>query len=140
MSAVEVKSYRDLVAWKKAVDLVCATYQQTSRLPDRERYGLVAQMRRSAVSIPSNIAEGWGRHVGLEYIGFLHYARGSIFEFSTQAEICKRLQFCADWDTILIACEEVGRIVNGLINSVQRTIDNDGVSFSETGRTLLANP
>jgi four helix bundle protein len=120
-TATEVHSYRDLIAWQKGVDLVSAVYEQTKLLPADERFGLVVQMRRCAVSIPSNIAEGWGRHRGADYIRFLFIARGSIYELSTQAEICLRLGYPGEWDTILASCEQTSRVLHGLIKSVQRS-------------------
>src|SRR5262245_9388575 len=117
--ATEVNSYRDLIVWQKGMDLVCAVYEQTKLLPADERFGLVVQLRRCAVSIPSNIAEGWGRHQGAEYIRFLFIARGSTYELSSQAEICMRLGYAGDWDTILASCDETGRLLHGLIKSVQ---------------------
>jgi four helix bundle protein len=119
-TALEVNSYRDLVAWQRGVDLVRAVYEQTKQLPADERYGLIAQMRRCAVSIPSNIAEGWGRHHSPDYIRFLCIARGSTFELCTQAEVCQRLEYDGDWSAIMGACEEIGRILNGLIASLKR--------------------
>lgn len=85
------KSYRDLVVWQKAMELVIAVYQLTEQFPKSEQYGLVSQMRRAAVAIPSNVAEGYyRRHVG-EYKQFLAVAYGSGGELETQVEICKRL-------------------------------------------------
>ena len=115
-----INSYRDLIAWRKGIELVKFTYQETAELPDDERFGLVVQMRRSAVSIPSNIAEGWGRHTRRDYVRFLHIARGSVFELCTQAEICRELQLSGRWLDLVDKAEEVGRIINGLIRSIQQ--------------------
>jgi four helix bundle protein len=117
---VQIKSYRDLIAWNKAMDLVCFAYQLTGLLPVDEKFGLIAQMRRAAISIPSNIAEGWGRHFGADYVRHLLIARGSIYELSTQSEICMRLRFGGEWQQMIDFCDELGRIVNGLIRSVER--------------------
>lgn len=122
-AAVAVESYRDLIAWKKSMELVRKVYQQTNLLPGDERFGLVSQMRRCAIGIPSNIAEGWGRHHGSEYVRFLQFSRGSTFELSTQAEICVRLGYQGEWSQVLDACNEIGRILNGLITAVQRRVD-----------------
>ena len=116
----QIDSYRDLIAWQRGIDLVEHVYQQTADLPNDERLGLVAQMRRSAVSIPSNIAEGWGRGARKDYIRFLRTARGSLFELSTQAEICKRLRFAGDWAHIMDTADEVRRILQGLIRSLDQ--------------------
>lgn len=119
MSAI--KSFRDPVAWQKAMALVCDTYQMTKQLPKDEQFGLIAQMRRCSVSIPSNIAEGQGRDTASDFLRFLHIARGSTHELSTQAELCIRLGFSQAFQQLIGACEEVGRILNGLIASIQRS-------------------
>ncbi len=116
----QIDSYRDLIAWQRGIDFVEHVYRQTGDLPKDERFGLVAQMRRSAVSVPSNIAEGWGRGTRNDYVRFLRTARGSLFELSTQAEICKRLRFAGDWDHIMDTADEVRRILHGLIRSLDQ--------------------
>jgi four helix bundle protein len=88
-----VMSYRDLAVWQKGMDLVVSTYKLTTRFPTAEQFGLVAQMRRAAVSIPSNIAEGFGRQATGEYRHHLSMARGSVLELETQLLICERLSF-----------------------------------------------
>ncbi len=121
-AAGKVGSYRDLIAWQKAMDLLCRTYGTTAHLPTEERFGPRAEMRRSAVSIPSNIAEGWGRHTTPDYLRFLYVARGSECELSTQAEACLRLGYGGDWSGIFTDCDEFGRILNGLISSLRERI------------------
>ena len=118
----DIKSFRDLIAWQKAMNLVCHVYARTKELPDDERFGLIAQMRRCAVSIPSNIAEGQGRDTPADFLRFLQIARGSAHELSTQAEICVRLGFGGSFDGLISDSEEVARILNGLIASIHRTI------------------
>lgn len=115
-----VNSYTDLIAWQKAMDLVCMTYEITANFPKEERYGLVAQMRRCAVSMPSNIAEGWGRRSSADYVRFLQMACGSSYELVTQGELCRRLNMPGDWFAFKNSCEEVGRILNALITSIRR--------------------
>jgi four helix bundle protein len=88
-----LKNYRDLHAWQLAMTLVETTYQLARRLPDTERYGLVSQMQRSAVSIPSNIAEGQGRGTVKFGLWFLRVAIGSAAELDTQVELARRLRF-----------------------------------------------
>src|SRR5271165_2329316 len=85
------KSYRDLVAWQKAMDLVTAIYQITASFPKEELYGLTSQRRRAAVSVPSNIAEGQGRHGVAEFRHFLRQAGGSLMELESQVMIAERL-------------------------------------------------
>jgi len=91
MSGRGAGSYRDLIAWQKGMELAEKVYTVTRHFPDEERFGLVAQMRRSAVSIPSNVAEGFGRGQQGEFHRFLGIARGSLFEVQTQAELARRL-------------------------------------------------
>ena len=113
------KSYRDLVAWQKAMDLVTAIYRCTATFPREEIYGLTSQLRRAAVSIPSNIAEGQGRHGAAEFRHFLRQACGSLMEVETQVLIAERLQFMKPNESkeILSASTELGKILNGLIRS-----------------------
>ena len=90
-----VKSYRDLIVWKKSVELVEDVYILTNGFSSSEKFGLTSQMRRSAVSIPSNIAEGWGRKRTGSYVHFLGIASGSLAELMTQMEISFRLGYCS---------------------------------------------
>src|SRR5580693_3678499 len=116
------KSYRDLVAWQQAMDLVTAVYRLTASFPREEIYGLVSQMRRAAVSIPSNIAEGQGRHGRAEFRHFLRQANGSLMELETQASIAERLDYITsdEANNLLNNAAEVGKILNGLIASLER--------------------
>ena len=116
----QIRSYRDLTAWQKAIDLVVVAYHEGNALPDDERFGLRPQIRRSAVSVPSNIAEGWGRGSTPDYVRFLQIARGSVFELLTQIEICRRIGFGGRWNGVSAAADEVGRILHGLIRSAHR--------------------
>ena len=117
----EIKSFRDLIVWKKAMQLCREVYTATRLYPDNERFGLTAQSRRSAVSVPSNIAEGYGRNRTNDYLRFLAVARGSLYELDTQLQLGTdlsfgeqlRLQECA---TLL---QEVDRMLNALIRSVE---------------------
>jgi four helix bundle protein len=113
--------YRDLVAWKKAIDLAEQVYRQTAEFPLEERYGLTSQMRRAATSVPSNIAEGQGRRSSdQEFVRFLQIALGSLCELETQLELSIRLHLLPQQATALRpATEEVGRLINGLIRSKQ---------------------
>jgi len=115
-----VQSYQDLIAWQKAVDLVELVYQATATFPREEVYGLTSQMRRAAVSIPSNIAEGQGRQSTGEFKQFLGHAKGSLFELETQIIIAKRLHFLGDETArkLFVALQEVGRIISGLLASL----------------------
>lgn len=115
-----IKSYEDLVVWQKAMGLVIEAYRATSQFPREEMYGLTSQLRRSAVSIPSNIAEGQGRATKGEFVQFLAHARGSLYELKTQALIAKELGYLSpDCESRLISqADQVGRILNGLLRSL----------------------
>ena len=88
-----MKNYRDLIVWQKAMELVTKIYHHTKSFPGEERYGLTLQLRRSSVSLPSNMAEGYGRNSTQDYIRFLRIANGSLFELQTQLEIAFNLGF-----------------------------------------------
>jgi len=115
-----VESHRDLIAWQKAVDLVTRIYEITKVFPADERFGLTQQLRRAAVSVPSNIAEGKGRGTGPEFGRFLNIASGSLTEVDTQLVIAERLGFITKDTLSEVAGEiaEVGRIVTGLRKSL----------------------
>ncbi len=114
------RSYKDLVAWQKAMDLVTATYRSTVGFPKEEQFGLTSQLRRAAVSIPSNIAEGQGRLSEKEFRYSLGQARGSLMEVETQLQIAQNLGYLQAEQTreLLKECVEVGRILNGLLASI----------------------
>lgn len=91
-----MKTYREMIVWQKSVDLVTIIYSKTKKFPNEELYGLTNQIRRSAISIPSNIAEGFGRNSKNDFKRFLQISMGSIFELQTQLEIVRNLQFLPD--------------------------------------------
>ena len=115
-----VKTFRDLIAWQKAVDLVTLVYEITKSFPSDERFGLTQQLRRAAVSVPSNIAEGKGRGTAAEFGRFLNIANGSLTEVDTQLVIAERLGFITNdtLDEVAGKIAEVGRIVTGLRKSL----------------------
>src|SRR5436190_967215 len=110
-----IKSYRDLRVWQRAMDLTEAVYRATERFPVTERYGLVAQLRRAAVSVASNIAEGHARSRG-DYIRFLVMSAGSLTEIETQLFVSQRLRFiaAASANALLDHCAELGRMLSTL--------------------------
>lgn len=112
-----VKSYEDLIAWQKAMDFAEEVYRATDTFPDREHFGLTAQLRRAAVSVPSNIAEGQGRLSTGEFKQFLGHARGSLYEVQTQLRLSVRMGFMrADiCERLLASSYEIGRILHGLL-------------------------
>ena len=95
-----IRSYRDLNVWKVSMELVCEVYEVTRNFPDTERYGLTSQMRRCAISIPSNIAEGWSRNSARSFISYLNIASGSVSELLTQLEIARRINYINEEKTI----------------------------------------
>lgn len=115
------KSYQDLVAWQKAMDLVAEVYRLTRNFPKEEMYGLTSQMCRAAVSVPSNIAEGQGRRGAGEFKHFLRMSLGSLMELETQGMIAERLHYLEPElaKSILHDAAELGRVMNGLINSLK---------------------
>ena len=116
------RSYKDLVAWQKAMLLVTAVYKATADFPRDEIFGLTSQLRRAAVSIASNIAEGQGRLSQKEFRFFLGQARGSLMEVETQLQISENLGYLANEHTraLLQSCAEPGRVLNGLLSSISR--------------------
>ena len=116
----KIKSYRDLIVWQKSMELVTDVYRQTKTFPRDEQYGLVPQLRRSAVSIPSNIAEGYGRGSTNDYVRFLQISRGSLYEMQTQLEIALNLEHIpkTSFQDLDEKSREVERMLNSLIKRV----------------------
>jgi len=116
-----VSHYKELIVWQKAMELVTEIYALTMNFPDTEKFGLVVQLRRAAVSIPSNIAEGQGRSSVGEFKQFLGHARGSLYEVETQILIAYRLKLFgeAERDAIISKIREVGRLLHGLLKSLR---------------------
>src|ERR1700722_5412438 len=120
------KTYRELVAWQRAMDLVTEVYRVSRRFPRDETYGLTNQLRRAGVSVPSNIAEGQGRGMGLEFARFLKISQGSLQEMEKQLLIAERLGYvdAAALATIMAMADEVGRLLRGLSKSVGKCLTN----------------
>ena len=112
----KTQNYKDLVVWQKGIALAKATYQLTTKFPDTEKFGLMSQMRRAAVSIPSNIAEGQARHTTGEFIQFISHAEGSTAELETQLILSIELGFAktATARAAFILLDEIRRMLNGL--------------------------
>jgi four helix bundle protein len=115
-----INSHRDLIARQKAMDLVVVCYAATKTFPKDETYGLTSQIRRAAVSIPANVAEGQGRRLAKEFQQFLGHARGSFLELDTHLELALRLDYLdtEQHSSLLTKIHEVGRILNGLLRSI----------------------
>ena len=120
-----MKEYTDLIVWQKAMDLVDEIYRLVKYLPKEETYALSDQMRRCCVSIPSNIAEGFGRNSKKEYLHFLSIANGSKSEIETQLMICIRQKFLTEAQTekAISLCKEVGKMLNVIIRKYMMTSD-----------------
>jgi four helix bundle protein len=116
------QTFKDLIAWQKGMQLAKAVYATTRYFPQDERFGLVSQMRRAAVSVPSNIAEGYSRTGRADYVRFVEIARGSVNEFETQAILALEMQLgdCRELELLIEQISELQRITTGLINSLRR--------------------
>ncbi len=114
-------NFKELLVWQKSIDFVTGIYKITETFPKTEIYGLVSQIRRAAVSIPSNIAEGNSRRSKPDYLQFLKIARGSCAEVETQLIISKNLGFLNEDNYLKLNQEiiELSKMLNGLINSLQ---------------------
>jgi len=112
----QIKTYRDLLVWQKSMVLVTEIYRLSKSFPKDEAYGLSSQMRRCAVSIPSNIAEGYGRKSTSDCIRFLYIAAGSLYELQTQIEIALNLQYLKriDFNRLYELSREIERMLSSL--------------------------
>ena len=119
-------SYRDLRVWQQAMDLALHVYRLTEPFPKHELYGLTGQIRRAAISIPSNIAEGKGRRTDRDFSSFLFRARGSLLELETQILLAGRLEYLKEVDAaaVLKNTAAVGSSLTGLINSLRESAEN----------------
>ena len=117
-----IRSYKDLKVWQVGCELVKSVYTASSLFPQEELYGLTQQLRRAAVSVPSNIAEGYGRGSSVEYLRFLRIARGSLYEIETQLILCRNLDFCDDnqYQNISAQMVECSKMLQGLIKSIEK--------------------
>ncbi|MEP1487347.1 MAG: four helix bundle protein [Algibacter sp.] len=115
-----MKSYRDLIVWQKSMDVVTLVYKLTKQFPADEKFGLTSQIKKSSVSVPSNIAEGYGRNYTKDYARFLQIARGSLYEMQTQFQIVVNLKFINEielHDNKKISIE-VEKMLNSLISKL----------------------
>ncbi len=114
-----IRSYHDLIAWQKAVALSLKIYQLTAKFPADERFGLISQLRRASVGVPSNIAEGQARLTPGEFRQFLGIARGSLAELDTQLIIAEQLGYLTTPCPLFEQLAEVGRMLSGLLSSLR---------------------
>lgn len=120
---VRTRHFRDLLVWQKAMGLARDVYTVTAGFPRSEVFGLASQMRRAAVSVPSNIAEGHGRLSDKSLRVFLAQARGSLYELETQLQLAADLKYVnADrTEALNLECDEVARMINGLLSAIERS-------------------
>jgi four helix bundle protein len=116
----KIRTFRDLVAWQLGMALAKEVYRASGEMPPTEMFGLTSQMRRAAVSIPSNIAEGYARQSTQDYLKFLRIARGSLNELSTQLELAISLEMLRPETAIAKLIEESDRVLQGLIRSLTK--------------------
>ena len=116
------KPHKRFEAWKQAMDLVIEIYRTTGNFPSQEIYGLTNQIRRAAVSIPSNIAEGAARQTKKEFANYLHMAQGSLSELDTQVELAKRLGYldAKSWSALDTRMEQIDKMISGLIRHLSK--------------------
>ena len=118
----EIKSYKDLLIWKKGITIVKLVYQLVKTFPQEEMYALSSQLKRASVSIPSNIAEGYGRNTDNSFSPFLDIARGSLFEIETQLIIAKELGFITNFELfqkLLNQIEEESKMINAFSKTLK---------------------
>jgi four helix bundle protein len=116
------RNHRGLKAWQQAMALVEQVYRHTARYPESERFGLVSQMRRATVSVPSNVAEGFARSGSRELLHFLSIASGSLSELDTLVELASRLGYERQPDDLRQAIDDVAGLVMGLSASIERRV------------------
>jgi four helix bundle protein len=121
-----VRHYQELIVWQKAMDLVMLVYAATNSFPQKEVFGLTNQLRRAAVSIPSNIVEGQGRKTTRDFFHYLSISNGSLQELETQVILASRLNYLDEdpQSEILDRSAEVGRLINGLVKSLSKDDPN----------------
>jgi four helix bundle protein len=120
----KINDYKDLLVWQKAMNLVVDVYKTTKMLPKEETYGLSDQMRRAAVSIPSNIAEGYGRQTPKSYAQFLTIARGSAYELETQILLCQKIHPLSSEivESLTATISEIKKMLTSIINKLHQQL------------------
>lgn len=117
-------SFKDLIVWQKSMDLTVYVYSNIKKLPQIENFGLLSQIQRSVVSVPSNIAEGYGRNQTRDFIRFLQISTGSLYELQTQMEICHRLTYIekAEYNTFDQYSVEIAKMLSSLIRKLKESL------------------
>jgi len=118
---MKINSYKDLIVWQKGMDLAESVYNISKKLPANEQFGLTSQVRRAAISIPSNIAEGYGRQSTGSYKQFLSISRGSLLELETQLLLCVRLKFIdsEEVEQLFVEINSLARMLSSLISKIK---------------------
>ena len=121
MTDYRIDDFKDLIVWKRAMELAKAAYVLTGKLPRNEDYSLTDQIRRAAISVPSNIAEGYGRTSQRDYARFLAMARGSSYELETQVLLCIEIGYIREEDTfnVLGLCKEIAKMITKILKSLE---------------------
>ena len=119
-----MKDHRDLEVWNCAVDLAAEVYKITNAFPRTEAFGLCAQMRRAAISVASNLAEGAARRTTRDFIQFVHVARGSLVELQTQIAICDRVGLHVASEALNLRITQVAQLMNGLLRALRKKAAN----------------
>lgn len=137
-----IKRFEDLKVWQKSHELVLEVYTVTQQFPNEEKFGLTSQIRRSAVSIAANIAEGSKRQHLKEYIWMLYISHGSLSETEYHLLLAKDLKYLSNtkYQELFNLCEEVGRMLNGLIKSLSNLKPQTSLSHRPKKRQCLSNP
>ncbi len=125
MENKKVESFKDLIVWQKGIELVNEIYKVTKHFPKEELYGLISQIRRAAISVPTNVAEGWGRGTTKNYIQFLEISRGSLYELNTLIIISTNQEYlsskkCSEIESTI---NDIGRILNAIITKLENKIN-----------------
>ncbi|MEP0007065.1 MAG: four helix bundle protein [Balneola sp.] len=116
-----IKTFRDLKIWQQSMELVTEIYRATSSFPEEEKYGLTSQLRRSSISIPSNISEGFGRNSQGDFKRFVNISMGSLFELQTQIEVAKNLEFISKeiFENLYDHSREIERMMSSFIRTLK---------------------
>ena len=122
-----IKSFEDLVVWKKAHDVVLIIYKLLEKFPKEEKYRIIDQLVRAVVSIPTNISEGFGRYTNKDYVHFLIIARGSVSEVKYLVLLSKDLRYISitEYNELKKELDDIGKMINGLINSLRNKQSNE---------------
>jgi four helix bundle protein len=126
MEKKKIESYKDLIVWQKGIELVGELYSVTKGFPKEEMFGLTNQIRRAAVSVPANIAEGWGRNSTKNYIQFIRISIGSLYEIETQLIIANNQNYITNQKKSALSAriDELGKMLNKLLKSLDNFIEN----------------